>query len=175
MNKKTFFSAIVALLALAGGLVAQMAMRPAPEPVAAVMPLEFSFPDISDRLQSISQWRGKVLVINFWATWCAPCLQEIPEFIRMQAKYERFGLQFIGVAIEDKQPVAEYLSRIDMNYPVLIAGDAGIGLAQQFGNVINAVPFTVIVNRQGQVVHRQPGELSVANLLDIIGPLLPIQ
>ena len=78
----------------------------------------------------------------------------------------------MGVAIEDKQPVSEYLKGVNINYPVLIAGDSGIELSQQLGNIINAVPFTVIVNQLGQVVHRQPGVLSAEKLLDVITPLI---
>ena len=163
---------MIAMAALIAGFLAQRAMRPSVEMEEPAKPLDFSFPDISGQMQSIHQWRGKVLVINFWATWCGPCLKEIPEFIKLQAEYQDRGLQFIGVAIEDKQSVSDYLQRININYPILIAGDAGIGLAQQLGNIINAVPYTVIVNQAGQIVYRQPGELSGDKLLEIVTPLV---
>ncbi len=172
MNKKTVFMIFLAIVALTVGLLAQKVVRNPAETEVAVKPIEFSFPDANERMQSISQWRGKVLVINFWATWCAPCLKEIPDFMKLQAEYQQRGLQFVGVAIDDKQPVSDYLQSININYPVLIAGDAGIGLAQQLGNFINAVPFTVVINQVGQVVHRQPGELSVDKLMEVVMPLI---
>jgi len=172
MNKKTALILLVAVAALTAGLMTQRAMRTTGDIVETAKPLDFSFPDASDKMQSLNQWHGKVLVINFWATWCAPCLKEIPEFIKLQAEYQDRGLQFIGVAIEDKQPVLDYLQRIAVNYPVLIAGDAGIGLTQQLGNVIGAVPFTVVVDRNGQLVFRQPGELSADKLLEVVTPLI---
>lgn len=171
MNKPTTITLIVALAAMTTGVLMEIT-RQTPEIIeAAAKPIDFSFPDASDRMQSVNQWRGKVLVINFWATWCAPCLQEIPEFIKLQSKFAQRGLQFIGVAIDDKDPVTAYLKNIEINYPILIAGDAGIGLSQQFGNIINAVPFTVIVNQAGEIVHRQPGEISTDQLLEILTPL----
>lgn len=175
MNKKTMITVLVAVIALAAGWLAQRAMRAPVEVAESVKPLDFSFPDTGDRMQSLSQWHGKILVINFWATWCAPCLKEIPEFVKLQAEYRDRGLQFIGIAIEDRQPVLDYLQRIDINYPVLIAGDAGINLARQLGNLINAVPFTVIVDPAGRIVYRQPGELSADKLMEVVTPLMAVK
>ncbi|MDD1620961.1 MAG: TlpA family protein disulfide reductase [Methylococcaceae bacterium] len=172
MNKTKILTVFLALVALAAGLVVQQAMRTSVKIEDTVTPLDFSFPDTSDKAQAIGQWRGKVLVINFWATWCPPCLTEISEFIKLQAEYQGKGLQFVGIAIEDKQPVLDYLKDINVNYPVLIAGDAGIALTQQLGNVISAVPFTVVVDRAGRIVFRQPGELTPAKLREVLVPLL---
>ena len=176
MNKKFILSALIALSALAAGVFVQKNTQTPVAPVAAVVAtqpeVDFGFPDVNDKLLSIKDWHGKVLVINFWATWCAPCLQEIPEFIKLQAEYQARGLQFIGVAIDEKQPVQEYLQRVGINYPVMVAGDAGIAVSQELGNVINALPFTLIVNQAGQIVHRQPGELSNAQILEQVTPLL---
>jgi thiol-disulfide isomerase/thioredoxin len=171
--KKNIVLALVALVALAAGLAVQKFIRePVENPAPVQQALDFNFPDVNDNMLAISAWRGKVLVINFWATWCAPCLQEIPEFMKLQAEYQDRGLQFVGVAIDEKQPVQAYLQKVGINYPVMVAGDAGIALSQQLGNVINAVPFTLMVNKSGQVVHRQPGELSNEQILEYVQPLL---
>ncbi|MGZ5531721.1 MAG: TlpA family protein disulfide reductase [Methylomonas sp.] len=172
MNKSIILTALFAVVALAAGVLTQQSMLTSAKIEDTMKPLEFSFKDVSDRMQSSSQWRGKILVVNFWATWCPPCLKEIPEFVKLQAQYQDKGLQFVGIAIEDKQPVADYLQRISINYPILIGGDGAIGLAQQMGNVIGAVPFTVVVNQGGQIVYRQPGELSVDKLQEVIAPLM---
>ena len=71
---------------------------------------DINFPDVSGNFHSISEWRGKILIINFWATWCPPCLKEIPEFIALQEQYSDIGLQFIGIAIDDQDSVQEYLA-----------------------------------------------------------------
>ncbi len=172
MNKTTVLTVLFAVIALAVGVFVQQTMRTSVKVEDTVTPLEFSFPDVSGRVQSVNQWRGKVLVINFWATWCPPCLKEIPEFVKLQSEYQDKQLQFVGIAIDDTQSVRDYLQRIAINYPILIADDAGIGLAQQMGNVIGAVPFTVVVNQAGQIVYRQPGELSVDKLREVIAPLM---
>jgi len=133
--------------------------------------LNFSLPDSTGKLRNIAEWDGKILIINFWATWCPPCLKEIPEFINLQQQYTDQNVQFIGIAIEDQTPVSQYLNTIDINYPILVGGDKAIMLSQQLGNFVNAVPFTIIVNQQGQIIHRQPGELSRTKILEILAPL----
>ncbi|WP_446808071.1 TlpA family protein disulfide reductase [Methylomonas sp. 2BW1-5-20] len=175
MNKKILpIIVCIAIVALGGGLFARQYFVGA-ETVQPVPQLNFSLPDLADKPQSVTQWQGKILIINFWATWCPPCLKEIPEFIKLQDEYKDKGLQFVGIAIEDKQPVEDYLKRIKINYPVLIGGEGATMLAQQLGNVINTVPFTVIVNQQGQIVHHQLGELTREKVLEVIEPLLTVK
>lgn len=170
--KKFLLIGFVALLALVSGVWLQSARENTAQVPAAEAQLDFAFPDVDGKQQSIQQWQGKTLVINFWATWCGPCLKEIPEFIKLQNEYGERGVQFIGIAIEDREAVVDYLKRVAVNYPLMIAGDAGSNLARQLGNIINAVPFTVVVNRQGQIVHRQPGEFSRQQFQQIVEPLL---
>jgi len=122
-------------------------------------------------MQHISQWTGKILVINFWATWCPPCLKEIPEFIRWQQEFQAEQVQFVGIALDQHKAVADYLQTVDINYPMLIADDAGTELAGRLGNILNTLPFTVIVNQQGQIVLRQLGELSREQFLAAVRPL----
>jgi thiol-disulfide isomerase/thioredoxin len=160
---------IVALIALGVGVTARNGWPP--EKTRQPLPA-FGFPDLSGRQRHISEWQGKLLIINFWATWCPPCKKEIPEFIDLQNQYSSQGLQFVGIAIEDKAPVDEYLSFIPINYPVLIAGTEGIVLAHQLGNLFDSVPFTVVVDAAGQIIHRHQGEFSKQQILDVIQPLL---
>ncbi|MCX7096963.1 MAG: TlpA disulfide reductase family protein [Methylococcales bacterium] len=133
---------------------------------------DFSLPDSKEALHPISEWRGKLLVINFWATWCGPCRKEIPEFIALQQQYAAKGLQFVGIAIDDAEPVEKFVAAMKINYPILISGLNGMALAQQLGNTVDAVPYTVIVNPQGQIIHRQAGEFSKDKIMAVIGPLL---
>ncbi|MSS75762.1 MAG: TlpA family protein disulfide reductase [Methyloglobulus sp.] len=133
---------------------------------------EFSLPNLSGKQRNIKEWQGKVLVINFWATWCPPCLKEMPEFEALHTEYEKKGLQFIGIALDDAEPVKEFIASKKITYPILLGEDQGTKLAHDLGNIVNTVPFTVIVNKQGLVVKSQMGELSRKQLLEIITPLL---
>jgi peroxiredoxin len=96
----------------------------------------------------------------------------MPGFTALQEQYSAKGLQFIGIAIDDQEPVEKYLANTKINYPILIGEVSGIALAHQLGNVMDAVPFTVVVDRQGQIIHRQPGEFSREEIMKIVTPLL---
>ncbi len=169
--KTTGLIIIAALLALGGGIIARGLLSPAEQSSAMALP-DFALPDVSGKLHNVSEWQGKIRVINFWATWCSPCRKEIPEFIALQEQYADKGLQFIGIAIDDQESVAKYLESININYPMLIGDVTGIALAHQLGNTIDAVPFTLIVNQQGQIIHQHPGDFSKEQIMAIITPLL---
>jgi len=169
--KSTGLIIIVALLAAGGGIIARGFLSPTEQVNPTPLP-EFNLPDVSRNEHNISEWQGKIRIINFWATWCPPCLKEIPEFIALQEQYADKGVQFIGIAIDDLEPVEKYLASTKINYPILIAGVTGITLAQQLGNSVDAVPFTVVVNRQGQIIHQHRGEFSREQIMEIITPLL---
>jgi thiol-disulfide isomerase/thioredoxin len=169
--KKTGLIIIVALLALLGGITAKEFLSSAAQTSPSPLP-DFNLADVSGNQHSISEWQGKILIINFWATWCPPCRKEIPEFIALQEQYAPNGLQFIGIAIDDQDAVEDYLASIKINYPMLIGGVSGIALAHQLGNNIDAVPFTLIVDRKGQIIHRHPGEFSLEQITEIITPLI---
>ncbi|NOQ16357.1 MAG: redoxin domain-containing protein [Methyloprofundus sp.] len=126
-----------------------------------IIPLvEFSLPDRQGKIQAISLWKDKIRIINFWATWCPSCLKEIPDFIQLQKKYAPQNVQFIGIAIDNPADVEDYLSFIDINYPILLAPSEGGLIAKQLGNIVSAIPYTVIVNKKNEIIFRHPGELS---------------
>lgn len=162
---------LVGILSLTAGLLVKINGRYA-EMVETVNPFAFSFPDADGQIQTLSQWRGKILVLNFWATWCAPCLQEIPEFIKLQAEHQAQGLQFVGLAIDDAESVKNYQQTANVNYPLLIADQSGMQASKQLGNIIGAIPFTVIVNRDGKVAFRQMGEMTGDEVFAKLAPLL---
>ena len=121
---------------------------------------EFAAVDLNDQLRNIKEWDGKVILLNFWATWCPPCKKEIPEFIELQKAYGSQGFQIIGIAIDNKEDTAKFAERIGINYPTLLAEADGVGLAKRFGNGIGVLPYSVIINRKGEISDTIKGELS---------------
>ena len=116
--------------------------------------------DLDGQLRNIKEWDGKVILLNFWATWCPPCLKEIPDFIELQKTYGDQGFQIIGIAVDDEQAVREYVTEIGMNYPAMVVESEGVGLAKRYGNGIGALPYTVIIKRDGEISNTIMGELS---------------
>lgn len=131
-----------------------------------------SLPDIDGKSQALAQWRGKILVVNFWATWCPPCLEEIPAFVRMQERFGNQGLQFVGIAIDSPTKVREFAAKYHMNYPVLIGELDAIELARIAGNERGGLPFTVIVDRKGRLIRTELGGLNEQKLTAIIQPAM---
>jgi len=121
---------------------------------------EFAAMDLNSKQRNIKEWDGKVILLNFWATWCPPCLREIPEFIELQKAYGNQGFQVVGIAIDDEEAVREYVNKIGMNYPSLVVQDDGVMLAKRYGNNIGALPYSVIINRDGEISYTIRGELS---------------
>lgn len=132
----------------------------------------FDLPDLDGNKHAFAQWDGKVRVLNFWATWCPPCRKETPMFVEMQELYGERGLQFVGVAIDELQKVKDFVDTYGVNYPMLIGAEDAIAVAKTYGNRFGALPYTVIINRQGTVVHAQAGELSRESAEKIIPALL---
>lgn len=133
---------------------------------------EFSLKDLDDKSRSIKEWDGKVLMINFWATWCPPCRKEIPAFIELQEAYKDKGFVVIGVAIDTKDNVIDFVDPMGVNYPILIGNENGISLAKAYGNRHGALPYTVFVDRSGKITETHSAELTFQQAEDIIKPLL---
>ncbi len=122
--------------------------------------LRTSFATTEGQWQTLTAWRGKVLVVNFWATWCPPCREEMPLFSRLQTKYKDKGLQFVGISIDSIDKVREYQSIEKLTYPLLLGSPDAMGLSEALGNVSQALPFTVIITRQGRLDSVKIGRLT---------------
>jgi thiol-disulfide isomerase/thioredoxin len=122
------------------------------------------FPQPAGGELSMASLRGRPLVLNFWATWCAPCVKEMPELDRFQRAHAPRGWQVVGVAIDQAEPVREFLQRVPVGFPIAIAGLAGMELLRKLGNASGALPFTVVYGADGRARQRKLGETSAKEL-----------
>ena len=165
--------ATLAVVSVAGGVAYRLWTRGGENPQAiAEIVYAARLADLQSGEQTLEQWRGRVLVVNFWATWCAPCREEVPVFVRLQERYGSRGLQFVGIAIDKPDKVAEFAREFSINYPLLMGGLETMDLMRQAGNRAGALPYTVVIDRKGNLVSRELGGLKEARLLDILLPLL---
>jgi thiol-disulfide isomerase/thioredoxin len=121
---------------------------------------DFALPDLNGAVHVASEWDGKVTVVNFWATWCPPCKREIPTFIELQEKYAHRGVQFVGIAIDNKDQVSAYVDGAGLNYPTLLGNEKAVAISREYGNRLDALPYTVIIDRHGDITFVKRGELT---------------
>jgi len=196
VNRIALLTGVLALMAAAGytGYAWQRYQQaPMPDPAAGGLPgpqdflernrnqgnpvngerrPDFSLPDIEGRMHDISEWDGQVVALNFWATWCRPCLREIPAFVALQQEYAGRGLQFVGIALQEPAELPGFIEEHGINYPILAGEEEVARIARRYGNDIGALPYTVFINRQGHIVHVQYGELPSDLAEHIISVLL---
>ena len=166
-NRLAFGTA--AVLALAAGIGLALFDR-APADTTALLAL--SLPDSAGQPQPLAQWHGKVLVVNFWATWCAPCREEMPDLVRAQNEYGAKGLQIVGIAVDNADKVQQFAKEIGLNYPALIGGYSAMDLSKDLGNSLVALPFTLVLDRRGKVVYTHLGPVKPDKFRDVITKLL---
>jgi len=143
-----------------------------PPPVLAT---NFSLPDLEDKSHQFDEWKGKIRVLNFWATWCPPCRKETPMFVELQEKLAAQGVQFIGVAIDEKQKTQDFIDTFGVTYPILYGADNAIAVATAYGDRLGMLPWTVVIDRQGSIVYTQAGEFTRQHIESVLHPLLTTQ
>lgn len=134
--------------------------------------LTAQFTNLKGNASSLQPWRGRVLVVNFWGTWCPPCREEIPIFVRLQERYGERGLQFVGIALDQREKVVEFAKEFKINYPLLMGGLETMELMRETGNRAGVVPYTLVFDRNGSLVSREVGEVKESQVLDLVTPLL---
>lgn len=161
--------AVIAALSVSMGLGYSLYEKQTGDVVSAEKPKaidhlpEFAYKDLQGNIRSSQEWSDKVVVLNFWATWCPPCKKETPDFIKTQTKYQQ-NVQFVGIAIDDAQLVQEFANSFGINYPTLLGDMDAIEISRQLGNRFSGLPFTAIFNKEGQLIHQKTGEMKLNEL-----------
>ena len=123
--------------------------------------------------RQLATWRGKIIIANFWASWCGPCQYEIPRFIKWQHEYGAKGLQVVGIGLDDAKKLQNVARSLDIDYPLLVMTlDNGRSLLSRFGNKEMVIPFTLIFNRDGTIVYKHKGLMGQDEFDIMIAPLL---
>ena len=165
--------ALVGVLAALAGTVLWLAARPSRDTAAVVdaAPAAIwaaSFRDLDGRARALGEFQGRILVVNFWATWCAPCREEMPGFQRLQAKWPASSVQFVGLSAEDSNKVAGFGRGLGITYPLWVGGDEIGELSRRLGNGGGVLPHTVVFDRAGKVAAAKVGAYNEAELARII-------
>jgi thiol-disulfide isomerase/thioredoxin len=171
MKKEIWLIALVALLFSVIGIYFGLKKWEAPPPEAIGHHYFFnqSLPDINDKTERMSNWHGKLLLVNFWATWCAPCVEEMPELSDLQNDHAFKNLQVIGIGIDSAPNIREFAAKHKISYPLYIAGMQGIELAKQMGNQHGGLPFTLLFGADGEVKKVYIGRLDMKAVRQDLG------
>jgi thiol-disulfide isomerase/thioredoxin len=165
--------ALAAAAAIAAGIyVRQSGTQGLSTPAATESLAKAKFQDLKGAPVSLDQWKGKVVVLNFWATWCPPCREEMPALMRFQQRFAANGVQIVGIALDSTDKVAAFGAELQINYPLLVGGNELFPLMTALGNKAGALPFTVIIDRQGNFSAGHLGALSEAQLEKLVAPRL---
>ena len=164
MNKSKLLAFVVISILFTGISIYFGAKRfnPAPAEDGAVSAMfQSSLPDTQNQQRSFSEWKGKTLLVNFWATWCPPCVAEMPELVELQADMASRNLQIIGICIDSPTNIRQFAEKLEISYPLLVAGMEGTELSRQFGNQGGGLPFTVLIGADGRVRQTYIGRLDM--------------
>jgi thiol-disulfide isomerase/thioredoxin len=165
---------VVAIGATVGGLYAGHVFTDS-ESVAATQPAAKSGdavaqlwkttpPGASGTSQPLSSFKGKPVVVNFWASWCGPCVKEMPALSALQRDYQKKGITFIGLGVDSEKNINDFLQKVHVDYPVYVTGFGGADLARSFGNNAGGLPFTVVIDAKGAVRLTKLGEVDETEL-----------
>ncbi len=129
--------------------------------ISANQAINISMDDLNGKPHTLADWHGKILLVNFWATWCPPCRREIPLLVKLQAKYAGRGLQIVGIATDEQnaQLVRNFVKPMLLNYPILMGTDQVPEIIAALGGTYVGLPYTLVLDRDGRSIKIHPGEL----------------
>ena len=182
-TRRILAGALVAVVAAAGGVFASRWMSHDPE-VASAAPTAsgqsqnpvqqlWAAPvtDVAGKPQSLSLLKGHPIVVNFWASWCGPCVEEMPALSQLQRDYAKKGIQFVGLGVDSDKNVQAFLQKVTVAYPIYVTGFGGADLARAFGNTAGALPFTVVIDAKGNIRSTKLGQIDPAALKQTLDAL----
>lgn len=175
MNRRLqvgIFLLVAALAGLAGYYLKQASLSSPASAAAARKLMLSSLTDPNGKLQAFSQWQGQVLLVNYWATWCTPCREEVPALKKIQSKYASKNLKVVGIALDNAVKVREYAAEMSIDYTLLIAAAESLTLSKDLGNQAGVLPYTVVLDRTGKVAYTHAGAMTQAALDAVLAPLL---
>ena len=161
---------MAAVIGAGGGILAVLWLQGSPEP-RTPRPA-FSLEMLDDGPRRIAEWDGQIIVLNFWATWCAPCRDEIPLFSRLDAAFADRGVQFLGVAIDNPEAIRGFLADVEMGYPSFYGMESAIDVAADYGNPQGTLPYTVVIDRDGSITERFRGQIHEPDLRPVLNDLM---
>ncbi len=163
--------AVVALTAAAAGYLVNQGQNSSGATAARQL-LALTLPDPKGSAQSLQQWQGKLLVVNFWATWCPPCREEMPGFSRLQSKFAGHGVQFVGIGIDSADKIQKFSVQTPVSYPLLVGSPGLMEIIGQLGNNAGGLPYTVILGRDGSLQKTRLGAWQESDLEKVLGDMV---
>ncbi|WCM19338.1 TlpA family protein disulfide reductase [Paraburkholderia bryophila] len=169
-TRRILAGALVAIVAACGGVLANHwfsgdsevahAAQAAAAPSAVEQLWAAPVTTVEGKPQSLSLLKGHPIVVNFWASWCGPCVEEMPALSQLQRDYAKKGIQFVGLGVDSEKNVQAFLQKVKVAYPIYITGFGGADLARAFGNNAGGLPFTVVIDAKGNVRSTKLGQIN---------------
>ncbi|MDB5118776.1 MAG: alkyl hydroperoxide reductase [Mucilaginibacter sp.] len=174
MSRKIVLFILIAVLA--GGIGAYVGMQrikpQTPQTKALTQLLSQTLPDPAGQPQALSKWQGKPLLINFWASWCGPCVEEMPELEALHKEIP--ALQIIGIGVDSAPKIIEFAGKLNIDYPLYVAGTNAISVMRDLGNTVGGLPFTLLVGADGTIQQTYIGAIDFDKLhKDIASGITP--
>lgn len=180
-TRRILAGAVVAIVAAGGGVLANHWLNGDTEVAHAAQPASgqsavdqlWAAPvtGVDGKPQSLSMLKGHPIVVNFWASWCGPCVEEMPALSQLQRDYKKKGIQFVGLGVDSDKNVQAFLQKVKVAYPVYVTGFGGADLARAFGNNAGGLPFTVVIDAKGNVRSTKLGQIDPATLRQTLDAL----
>jgi thiol-disulfide isomerase/thioredoxin len=178
--KRVLASTVVAVIATAGGVFAghwvnggddAQAAQPAAHDSAVNQLWAAPVTSADGKPQSLSLFKGHPVVVNFWASWCGPCVEEMPALSQLHREYTKKGIQFVGLGVDSTKNVQTFLQKVKVDYPVVVAGFGGADLARAFGDNAGGLPFTVVIDAKGNIRSTKLGPIDPKELKQTLDAL----
>lgn len=168
-TRRILAGALIAIVAAGGGVLANhwlnggaevaQASQPASAESAVAQLWTTPVTTVDGKPHTLSMLKGHPIVVNFWASWCGPCVEEMPALSQLQRDYAKKGIQFVGLGVDSDKNVRAFLQKVKVAYPVYITGFGGADLARAFGNTAGGLPFTVVIDAKGDIRSTKLGQI----------------